>query len=320
MKANSRAVFLSIAAAACIYLGLAVWSNFHDVSEAFEQFTWWYFPIILTLTFSNYLIRFGTWQFYLSRLGITSIPRRDSFLIYLSGFAMSITPGKLGEVIRAFLLKRSHGIPVSKTGGLVLVDRLTDLAALVIIATVGAIQFSYGTKLLVGVAIAISVVLFVISHQATAEKVLALLGRIPALGKRSEKLNELYKSTGVLLRPKNLIPILIFSTVSWSFEALGFWLAMQGLGLETSIWSAAFIYAFSTVIGALSILPGGLGLTEGSMAGLLVLINVPKAAATATTFIIRVATLWFGVAIGAISLAIFEKRFKPQGEAGMMAE
>ena len=210
MKVNSRAVFLSIAAAACIYLGLAVWSNFHDVSEAFESFTWYYFPIILALTFTNYLIRFGTWQFYLSRLGISSIPRGDSFLIYLSGFAMSITPGKLGEVIRAFLLKRSHSIPVSKTGGLVLVDRLTDLAALVIIASVGAIQFSYGTKLLVAVAIAITVVLFVISHQATAEKVLAILGKIPALGKRSEKLKELYESTGALLSPNNLIPILIF--------------------------------------------------------------------------------------------------------------
>jgi uncharacterized membrane protein YbhN (UPF0104 family) len=55
------------------------------------------------------------------------------------------------------------------------------------------------------------------------------------------------------------------------------------------------------------------------MAGLLVLINVPKAAATATTFIIRVATLWFGVAIGAVCLAIFERRFKPQGEADMIA-
>jgi uncharacterized protein (TIRG00374 family) len=319
MKANSRTVFLSIAAAAVIYLGLAVWSNFGDVSEAFKQFTWWYFPIILALTFTNYLIRFGTWQFYLSGLGITNVPRKDSFLIYLSGFAMSITPGKLGEVIRAFLLKRSHNIPISKTGGLVLVDRLTDLAALVIIASVGAIQFSYGLKLLAVVAVGIIAVLFVISHPAAMQKCLKLLSRIPALGKRSAKIEELYKSTGVLLRPNKLIPILMFSTISWSFEAFGFWLAMQGLGLETTIWSAAFIYAFSTIIGALSILPGGLGLTEGSMAGLLVLINVPKAAATATTFIIRVATLWFGVAIGAVCLAIFERRFKPQGEADMIA-
>jgi uncharacterized protein (TIRG00374 family) len=65
---------------------------------------------------------------------------------------------------------------------------------------------------------------------------------------------------------------------------------------------AVFVLAFSTVIGAVSALPGGLGAAEASIAGMLIfLIGAPKETATAATLLIRFATLWFAVFLGLIT-------------------
>jgi uncharacterized protein (TIRG00374 family) len=78
---------------------------------------------------------------------------------------------------------------------------------------------------------------------------------------------------------------------------------------DPSVVATTFIYAVSTVIGAVS--PGGLGPTEIGMAFLLqTVMEVPKAQATAATFLIRIATLWFAVLIGAIVLAANQKKFE----------
>ena len=56
-------------------------------------------------------------------------------------------------------------------------------------------------------------------------------------------------------------------------------------------------------------LPGGLGVTEGSLTFLLVQKQVATDVAVATTFLIRVVTLWFAVLVGIISLSLYQKRY-----------
>ena len=65
----------------------------------------------------------------------------------------------------------------------------------------------------------------------------------------------------------------------------------------------------SIIIGAISMLPGGLGVTEGSLTFMLVQKGVSNQYAVASTFIIRAVTLWFAVLIGVISVSIYQKRF-----------
>ena len=87
-------------------------------------------------------------------------------------------------------------------------------------------------------------------------------------------------------------------------ECLGLYYVLQGFGAEVDVWSATFVYAFATIFGALTLLPGGIGTTEGSMTGLLTLRGVPIVDAAAATFIIRACTLWFAVGIGAVVLML----------------
>ena len=86
---------------------------------------------------------------------------------------------------------------------------------------------------------------------------------------------------------------------------------LKGLGVPSG-WEtlsiAVFVLAFSTVIGAVSALPGGLGAAEASIAGMLtLLVGITKDTAAAATLLIRFATLWFAVALGLAVWAAFRR-------------
>ena len=104
--------------------------------------------------------------------------------------------------------------------------------------------------------------------------------------------------------------------LAWFAEGCGLWLVLRGLDTTVSIGQAASIYAVATLIGAITMLPGGLVGTEGSMIALLQQLDLTKTSASAATFIIRVCTLWFAVLIGVLALLyvqVFMSRKIAQG-------
>jgi uncharacterized protein (TIRG00374 family) len=101
----------------------------------------------------------------------------------------------------------------------------------------------------------------------------------------------------------------MLSLVSWGFECFGYYLILQNFNVDFGFLWASFSYSFSTIVGAISMLPGGLGLTEGSLTFLLVQKKVSVDVSVATTFIVRVVTLWFAVMVGIVSLSFYQKRF-----------
>src|SRR5262249_14423247 len=118
------------------------------------------------------------------------------------------------------------------------------------------------------------------------------------LARLAEPLRLFLGAGRTLLAPGALVLALALSVVSWVFACLACLLVLQGLGLDTTLRAATFLYAFASLAGAVSMLPGGLGVAEGSLAGLLVALGAPLPEAAAGTLLIRVATLWFAVALG----------------------
>ena len=105
-----RTLALAAAAGALFYVGFAAYSGFHKVMDALAHFAWATAAGALALAALNYLLRFLKWELYLRRLGVR-IPLRDSFGIFLSGFSLTVTPGKVGEVLKSYLLREAHGVP-----------------------------------------------------------------------------------------------------------------------------------------------------------------------------------------------------------------
>ncbi len=103
-----------------------------------------------------------------------------------------------------------------------------------------------------------------------------------------------------------MLPASLLSLIAWSAEALAFYWILGWMDAQIPLTFAVFTYALAMLAGALSFMPGGLGGAEAVMIGLLMFKGMPGADAIAATLLIRLATLWFAVAIGAAMLSRYK--------------
>ncbi|MFC2103501.1 YbhN family protein [Bacteroidota bacterium] len=303
-----KKILISLIAAGIIYLAFTIYADYNKVLSAFSQFDWVILPLLLLLSLGNYLTRFVKWDYYLSIINV-DIKKYDSISIFMSGLIMSITPGKVGEFLKAYLVREVSKAPVSKTAPVIFAERITDFLSLLLIAIIGAYAFDYGVNVSISVTVFFIIIIFIISNKKISLTILNSLERISFTKKYLINLHKAYESSYRLLRPKPLLTMTIVSLISWGFECLGYYLILLNFKIDFGFFWASFSYAFATIIGAVSMLPGGLGVTEGSLTFLLIDKGVANNVAVTTTFIVRVVTLWFAVLVGIFSVTVYQKRF-----------
>lgn len=297
--------------AAAVYLALSIYANLNELFIAFGKFNWLVFPAVLILSFGNFVSRFFKWDYYTKVLDI-KIERKMSFVMFLSSFIMAITPGKVGEIFKSYLLKEQNGTSISKSAPIVLAERITDFLSLILLSMIGALIFGYEIKLIVLTGVFFVVLIFLISSKKISYGLIGFFERFRFFLKFSHKIHTAYDSIYKMVRFKELIITLALSLIAWFFECTGFYIVINSFGIDNpvhvNIFAATFIYGFATIAGAVTMLPGGLGATEASIAFLLIsLQHVSENVAVAGTLIIRVATLWFAVLVGIVSILFYQK-------------
>jgi glycosyltransferase 2 family protein len=305
-------IILGVAVGVAIYVGFSIWADARSVGRALVDFRWSIALAAVGLASLNYMVRFARWHYYLKVLGI-EVPVGHSLLVFLAGFSLTVTPGKLGEVVKALLLRESHGIAATRTAPIVIAERFTDLLGLLLLACVGIFSYKADPRFLVVGAVLIGFGLVVVSVEPVASFFLRLSARIPGVRRITPKLEEAHKTTSALLRPRPLLLGVVLSVVSWFFECAAFWAVVHGFqGASINLQAATFIYASMTVAGALSFLPGGLGVTEAGMLAMLaeLAVGCSRSVAAAATFVTRLCTLWFAVLVGIGGLLIFARKTK----------
>lgn len=288
--------------AALFYVGFSAWIGLGKVADSLAHFMWGLYLPALVLTLLNYALRFWKWHYLLQRLGIR-IPVRENVLIFCSGLAMAISPGKAGEILKPYLVKVRTGVPMATTIPAMVTERLTDGIALLCLAAlgVGTYMADRAIYLIVPMVLIIAGIL-VLSHVPLSLWVIRTMSRLPGVSKISAKLEELYVAMRTCVAPVPLALTIGASILAWWGECLGYKLIFSGFQLDVPIAQATFMYAFATVAGGAS--PGGLGVADGAlkeMAEALVH-GITDAQALAAAMLIRLATLWMGELIGALAL------------------
>lgn len=309
-KKYRKKIIFSIILGALVFLGLTIYANLNELLEAFSQYKWFMFPLVLLLSLCNYLARFLKWEYYLNVLKI-KIDKKSSFLIFLSSFIMSVTPGKIGEVFKSYLLKEHNGTPISQSAPIVIAERITDFISLVLLSLIGALIYGYGTYFIAGVGFFFVIIVILISSRGISYPIISFFEKFKYFSRFSHRIHTAYDSIYRMVQFKELIITVFLSIFAWFFECLGFFVVLNGFGIENltnvSIFVATFIYGFATIAGALTMLPGGLGATDASIAGMLVIMQIPKNISVASTLIIRSATLWFAVLVGIFAVLFYQK-------------
>ncbi len=293
-----------------VYGAFAIVRGLDKMKGALDHYAWSTFAAACGLAFGNYLLRYLKWEFYLARLNIRGIGKVDSFLTFLSGFVLTVTPGKVGEVFKSVVLFETHQVPIATTAPIVVAERLTDLIGIILLILVGAAGFT-GGYFWAGIGAAVvTLALVVVSSRTLSLFAVSLVEKLPGPFRSiGPKLRLAYESLAVMVKPRNLLLPTLLSVLAWSLECLALWVVVRGFGAAPDVRVCFFFYATSTLAGALVPVPGGLGVTEGIMLRQLEQIGrVDPAAATGSMILVRFATLWFAVLVGFAALSLLKRR------------
>jgi uncharacterized protein (TIRG00374 family) len=261
-------------------------------------------PVMLGMSALNYVMRALRWLLFSRALRLGVNPFANA-LYYVAGFSMTTTPGKMGEALRLWLLARFHGCRYDQTAALLVADRLSDAVATTAIVAVTVFWFAHYASVAV---IAVLAVAFITALALRPTLLMwgidTVFGRLRRWPRGFVRARRAVRALETLAPPRIFLPALALGTVGWCSEGLSFYVLLHVLGAALNPLACMFIFSFSMLVGAISVLPGGLGSTEATMVGLLASQGVPFETALVATGVVRVTTLWFAVGLGLLALPV----------------
>ena len=220
-------IVFSLVLAFVVTTAIALYADLPRMLTALVNFRWQYLPLILGLTLFNYVCRFFKWQYYLKRLRV-SIPRVKSLLIFIAGLSMAITPGKVGELLKSYFLKRSTGAAISHTSPVIVAERLTDAIAMLLLATTGLVLYRFGWELLLLLLIVGLAGILLIQNRRLSLAILSFGTRLPLVARIAHPLRAFYESSYTLLQWRPLLFAISIGFISWSGECAALYFVFTG--------------------------------------------------------------------------------------------
>jgi HAD superfamily hydrolase (TIGR01490 family) len=311
--AFSLGPLLPVVALALLGYGLlGIWSQGDQLMPLLGSL-WLQIGLGLLLVLLSYGIRYCRWRLLLRAVN-QHPPIPADARIWMGSYAFTATPGKSGEAVRSLLLKQECGVPVPPTLTALVVERLTDGTAVLLLLTINLPlllrwQVPLAVPIGIGVTAVVGVWLLLRSPWAKAQLKSRAKRFLPR--RLASAGGDGLAALRQLLQPGLLLQATVIGALAWSLEGVNLWLLLRGMGLEpVGIGGATIAHTAAGLIGALTLLPGGLGSTEAGTVGLLALQGVGVAAATPATLLIRLMTLWFATALG-VGCLLWQPRRPP---------
>lgn len=299
-----------------VFLTISLYGHITEVKAYLINFPVSLAVLVLFLTLINYLLRYLRFRYLTGclkvRLGLL-----DSLSIWLSGLSMTVTPGKSGELIKAYLIKklnRGPRVSFAAMASLVIFERFSDAVGTLVLMTWGLWYYQTMRFFLVLVIAAITIFIIIFSRPKVFDYVYLFMKKISFLDFLTNHLINFHQATHKLLNFKTIMVSSLLAFTAWSFEIAGFALIFNQIHNQLNIQTIsvlAFIFTFTSILGFVTMMPGGLGVTEASKLSLLmVLLSVPKIQAVSIVILVRLFTLWFGVSLGIMALLYLSRRLR----------
>jgi len=257
--------------------------------------------LALIVFYSSLPLRGLRWDILLRPSDIRIGWKKLSHFYFLSWFANAILPARIGDIYRAYLLKKNNDVSVSLSLGVVFSERIIDLAITAILLVLSGSYFwttLKDTQESVYLFWGVGIVILIIALFVAMLFVLPWIIRIAP--KTLQPKLELFRA-GIFKWPA-LLPIITLLTIFiWLSEALRLYIVLLAFGIKSGFLLAVFISQASLILMALPISPAGLGLVELLMLKLLSSSNISLPLAGAITLTDRLISYWSLVIFGGIS-------------------
>ena len=297
--------FAVLLAGMALYLLTTILSGLDRLQAALAHFpAASHVPVVLGLVIVGWLLRAVRWHYYARTLG-WPVPFGPNVLAFCASFAFTATPGKAGEVVKAALLRTRYGVSLADTAGVLLVERMGDVMAMLLLGLGGLALLPNGWAIFIVAVLGMGAMTVFLTNEGLYRPLLRRASTLPRAERLAHKVLQLVATGRVLLRPQPLLVGLAIAILAWSCEALAFWLILSGLGVGMAAFVAFSVYALATVIGAVSMLPGGIGGVEAAMLLFLAVLGVDAGSAVAAVLLIRLSTLYFVSILGIACMGVW---------------
>ena len=307
-------VILAFALSFGIFIAIAVFGNFSKVLQVASGANLYIYALAFAAVFANFLVRYGKWTYYMGKLKL-KVPRLKNFAVYMSVYSMDITPGRIGRVVAAYTLSRITKIKLPHIIPIVTMDIFTDFLGTALLALFASLYLNrYVVYVIIIDILLLLPFAFILSDWAYN----LMKDRI----RKSRFLrlftiygDEYYASQGKLNTPRVYLTSILFTLPAEFLNSMALYFTLRSLGIIPSISESVFAYSSSLVFGMISGLPGGIGVTDGTLVALLNSVyTLGPAISSAATIMARAALLWFGVALGAIFLFYTIRYWNPKDD------
>ncbi len=306
---SKNKIFISILLITVFYIILTIFSDIEKIKGDYQNFNISYFLPIFPILFLSMLLRSILQKHLLKKLNI-EIPIKYSFLIFLGGYSMILTPGGIGLIIKSYLLQKKFGYKISRSLPLVFAERFYDVFAVQIIILFSLISFNSNISIILSVVILVGLIsiLAIIKINKFNWILLYLAKKFKIIDDKEDDCINFLNSIKTLFEIKFFIKVSSIVLAIVFFEGIIFYLSFNIFGISLSYIESLQIYYTSMLLGSITFLPAGIGVIEGIFVVLLAEKNVSLHLATSTILFIRFVTIWILSGIGAIiSMKIFYK-------------
>jgi uncharacterized protein (TIRG00374 family) len=291
------AILVAIISAVSVWLA---WNSAADLAQRLSIVT---LVPIASAALVSYTLRILRFHYFLKRSGV-AISLRGTAVVQAIGFALSVTPGHIGEVFKLHLIRERAGTPVIRTAPLLLLDRITEGGGFLLLAVFSAIevpnlraQVPTPTLILFGLG---AILAFALAQHYWGHAIIWSLrtSRSTILRRGIPHLRNLWRGLQSSFTVRQMVGGIALSTVARLADGFVVLFAAHLLGVELPLPAAVLVLAVSGLAGGISLLPAGTGAVETTMVGLLVVLGATLPAALAITLLARLSTLWLWVALG----------------------
>jgi uncharacterized membrane protein YbhN (UPF0104 family) len=266
--------------------------------------------------YTTFVARGLRWRYMLHNAGVERPPSSLALgtIILLSWFANCLVPAKLGDVYRAYLLRKRARISLSMAGGTIVAERLIDFAFVLILIGASALAAFRGhvpDEVRPVLEIGGAAVLLAGAGLLTLRRWEPLVVRfLPA------RLHPIYERfhVGTMAAFGNYGFLMLYTPLGWLAEILRFWLVALAAGLPLgstplqSLAVAAFVALGSALFTSAAPTPGGLGAAEVAIVGALALLGKTGEVAVAAALLDRLISYWSLIVVGLVVYLGWETR------------
>ena len=301
MKLDNRLI-LTLIAAVGIYAIFLFVSDYNIISEKISNFKINYLPLILLLTSVSWIPLIIKWHFLLKNCEI-DIPLKKSILVFLSGSAFEITPGQIGVLMKSQILKTSSNIPRTKTAPIIVVEKVYDLIGAILASIIGIIILGMEPYLIIIAILVLVIIFFFVYYRPASEIFFKQITKRKFFSKYIENISESYEIIQKSTNVKVATVCILLAVTYWFIISAAAYYTLIAFDINVLDYLKVLaIYTTSILLGAVSFIPAGIGITEGSIAGLFTLNGIDVSTALISSVMIRVLTLWYSVIVGFIAL------------------